>query len=65
MPYFTYTRLNPYLDLFPVIGFQHFTALWKAYNKSKQIAQFLQGHFAQMPTKGSAHFQFCLNTHLG
>ena len=42
MPYFTYTRLNQDLDLLPVIGFQHFIALWKAFNKSKQIAKFLQ-----------------------
>ena len=29
MPYFTFTRLNQYLDL-PVIEFQHFLALWTA-----------------------------------
>ena len=40
MPYFTFTRLNQYLDLLPVIGYEHIIALWKAYNKSKQIAQF-------------------------
>jgi len=64
MPYFTYARLNLYLDLFPVIGFQHFTALWKAYNKRKQIAQFLQRNFAQifpqMPSKGICTFSVFL-----
>ena len=48
MPYFTCTRLNLYLDLLPVIGFQHFIALWKAYNKGKQIAQFLLRNCAQI-----------------
>ena len=48
MPFFTFTRLNLYLDLLSVIGFQHFLALWKAYNKSKQIAQFLQINIAQI-----------------
>ena len=37
----TYTELNLYLNLLPVIGFQHFVALWKAYNNSKQNAQFV------------------------
>ena len=36
---------NLYLDLLPVIGFQHFIALWKAYDKSKQIAHFLHRRF--------------------
>ena len=48
MPYFTYTRLNLYLDLLSVIGFQQFIALWKAFNKSNQIAQLLQRNFAQI-----------------
>ena len=40
---FTYTRQNLYLDLLIlVIGFQHFITLWKAFNKSNQIKQFLQ-----------------------
>ena len=39
MSYFTYTRLNLNLDLLPVIGFQHFIALGKAYNKSIQLLQ--------------------------
>ena len=64
MPYFTFTRLNLYLDLPPVIGFQHSKALWKAYNKSKQIAQFLQSNFtqifAQMPLKGICTFSVFL-----
>ena len=38
---FTFTKLNLYLDLPPVIGFKHFIVLWKAYNNSNQIAQFL------------------------
>jgi len=56
MPYFTYTRLNPYLDLLPVIGFQHFIAIWKANNKSKQIEQLLQRNFAQTPVTGICTF---------
>jgi len=56
MPYFTYTRLNLYLDLLQVIGFKLFVAPWEAYNKSNQIAQFLQRNFAhtsaQTPLKG-------------
>ena len=52
MPYFTYTGLNLYLDLLPVIGYQHFIAPWKAYDQSNQIAQFLQRKFAQTPLKG-------------
>ena len=64
MPYFTYTRLNLYLDLISVIGFQHFISLWKAYNKSKPIAQFLQRNFeqifAQMPLKGICTFSVFL-----
>ena len=56
MSYFTYTRLNLYLDLLPVIGFLHLIALWKAYNKSNQIAQFLQRNFAQTLLKGILTF---------
>ena len=48
MPYFTFTRLNPYLDPLPVIVFRLFIALWKASNKRKQIALFLQRNFAQI-----------------
>ena len=51
MPYLTYTRLTLYLDLLPVIEFQYFLALRKAYNKIKQIAQFLQRNFAQIFTQ--------------
>ena len=32
MPYFTFTRLNLYLDLRPFIAFRLFKALWKALN---------------------------------
>ena len=49
------TRLNLYLDQLPVFGYQHFIALWKAYNKSNQIAQFLRNFaqiFAQTPFQG-------------
>ena len=48
MTYLNYTRLNLYLVLLSVIGFQHFLALWKAYNKINQIKQFLQRNFAQI-----------------
>ena len=41
MTYFTFTRLNLYVELL-VIGFKLFIALWKALNKKKQIAQFMQ-----------------------
>jgi len=37
MPYFIFTRLNLYLDLLMVIGFWHFIALKKAFNKRKQM----------------------------
>ena len=64
LPYFTYNRINLYLDLLLVIEFQHFIALWKAYNKSKQIAQFLQRNFAQIfsqtPEKGIFTFSVLL-----
>ena len=60
MPYFNYTRLNLYLDLLPVIGFQHFIALRKAHNKRNQIVQFLQRNFsknfAQTPLQGFCTF---------
>jgi len=60
MPYTTFARMNLYLVLLPVIGFQHFIALWKAYKKSKQIAQFLQKNFAyilaQTPSQGIFSF---------
>ena len=69
MPYFTYTRLNLYLDLLPVIVFQHFRTFWKAYNKSKQIAQFLQRKFsqifAQTPLMGICTFSVFLEYNLG
>ena len=39
--FFNFTRINLYLDLLPVIGFQHFITFWKVFNKNKQIAQFL------------------------
>ena len=48
MPYFTFTRLNLYLDLLSVIGFRHFKALLKVLNKRMQIAQFLRIYFAQI-----------------
>ena len=47
MPYFTFTRLNLYLDLLSVIGFRHFKALLKVLNKRMQIAQFLRIYFEQ------------------
>ena len=55
MPYFTYARLNLNLGQLPIIGFQHFIALWKAYiitkatrlhNFCKEISHiFLHRHF--------------------
>ena len=42
MPYFTFTRLNLYLDLLSVIGLQHFKALLKVLNKRMQIAHFCE-----------------------
>ena len=46
------------------IGFQNFIALLKAYNKSNQIAQFLQRNFAQIcaqtPLKGICKFSVFL-----
>ena len=53
-----------------VVGFQDLKALWKAYEKRNQFAQFFQRHFepifAEATVKGMhAHFQFVLNTHLG
>ena len=69
MPYFTYTKLNLYLDLLLVIGFQHFIALWKAYNNSNQIAQFckefLHRFLQRCILREFAHFQLFLNTHVG
>ena len=66
MPYFTDTILSLYLYLLPVIGFQHFIALWKAFNKSKQIAQFCKENFAPMPLKGICKFSvFVDNVNLG
>jgi len=63
---FTFTRINPYLDLLPGIGYQHSIALWKAYNKRKQKAQFLQRNFLTDAFKGElATFYFFLNKHLG
>ena len=58
LPYFTYTRLNTYLDLLPVSGFQNCIALWKACNKSKQIAKILQKIYTDFCTgafKGNFH----------
>jgi len=63
MPYFTYTRLKICLDLLPVIGFQHFTALWKAYNKSKHITPFCTVFFHRHLYMEFAHFEFFLNAH--
>ena len=57
---FTFTKLNLYLDLPPVIGFKHFIVLWKAYNKSNQIAQFLQRNFAHLLLKGICPFSIFL-----
>ena len=57
---FTFTKLNLYLDLPPVIGFKHFIVLWKAYNKSNQIAQFLQRNFAHLLLKGVCPFSVFL-----
>ena len=67
MPYFTYTRtrLNLYLYLLPVNGFQHLMALWKAYNNRKQIAQLLQRNCAQTPLKGICTFSVFLEYTLG
>ena len=68
MPNFNYTRLNLYLDLLPVIGFQRFTALWKAYYKSRHIAQSLQWNFAhiflQMPLKGIFLIFSCIHIYV-
>ena len=65
MPYFTYGRLNLYFDLLSVIGFQRVIALWKAHNKSKQIAPFVQRNFtqifAQTLSKGICKFSNFLN----
>ena len=65
MPYFTYTRLNLYLYLLPVNGFQHLMALWKAYNNRKQIAQLLPRNCAQTPLKGICSFSVFLEYTLG
>ena len=63
MPYFTDTRLDLYSDS-NLLQFQHFIALWKAYKKKKQIAQFLQMNFvqifAQTPSKGICTFSVFL-----
>ena len=60
----TYTRLILYLDLLPVIRFQYFIALYKAYNKSKQIAKFcneiLHRFLHRCLQRGFSHFQFFL-----
>ena len=62
MPYFTYTRLNQYLDLLPFIGFLHFAAVWNAKNKSNLIAQFFK-EICTDDFEGNLHI--FLNTHLG
>ena len=49
--YFTFTRLNLYLDLLSVMGFRLFIAQWKALNKRKQIAQLLRRIFLQIFAK--------------
>ena len=71
MLYFTYTRLNLYLDLFPVMEFQHFIALWKALapansNLQKQLQHFqnLNVHSrktknVQIPFKGRHYKNLC------
>ena len=67
MPYFTFTRLNLYLDPLPVIGFQLFIVLWKALIKRKQITQFLRRNFAYFLhrcRREVAHFKFSMNTNL-
>ena len=61
MPYFPYTRINLNLDLISVIGFQNFKTLWKAHDKSKQIALFLERNFAQ---KGNCTFSVFLKLHI-
>ena len=38
--------------------------IWKAYNKSSQIAQFLQINFAHIFANEFSQFQFILNKHL-
>ncbi len=42
----TYTWVNRYLNLLPVIGFWLFTALWKVLNKKKKMTQFLRRNSA-------------------
>ena len=39
MPYFTYPRLNLYLELLPVIGFQRFIAEYGKYLSKGHIAR--------------------------
>ena len=67
MPYFTYTRLNLYLDLLTVVRFQHFIVLWKANNKRKQLHNFCKEILQIFLHRclQIAHFKFLLDTHLG
>ena len=51
------SHLSSLLDLLPIIGYQHFIDLWKAHNKSKQIAKKFAQIFSQMPLR-VIHFQF-------
>ena len=55
--------------VFELGSFNLFIALWKAYNKSKQIAQFLQRKFsqifAQTPLMGICTFSVFLEYNLG
>ena len=65
MSNFSFTRLNPNLNLLPGIGFQHFIALWKAYNTREQIAQFYKFCVDFCTDALKRKFKFFLNTHLG
>ena len=40
MPYFTFTRQNPNLDLLPVIGFQHFKIFGKPATQEIRLHNF-------------------------
>ena len=60
---FYLTRLNLYLDLFPVIGFWLFIDLWKALNNRKQIAMKLRIMLHRCIYREFTHFQFSLNTY--
>ena len=60
-----YLNLNLYLHLLPDIGFQYFTAVWKACSKSKQIAKKFAQIFAQTSLMGIFRFSAFFNAHLG